>query len=263
MKKLSNIFSVENKIVVLTGGSGLLGQVFAKALANMGAKVVVLDIIEKNIEHKNISFYKVDITKRVELESILEKIKQNIGIPNVLINCAAIDFPPNFDKNTEGLLETDEMEKIYDKVMEVNVKGLLLCSQVFGKEMAKNNGGSIINISSIYGMISPDQRIYPLKKGRKFIKPIAYSVSKSAIFNLTRYMATYWGEYNVRVNTITFGGVFNNQDPEFVKNYSNKVPLGRMANKEEYIGPIIFLASDASSYMTGANLIVDGGYTAW
>ncbi len=260
---LHKIFNVEEKTVVITGGLGLLGSVFAKALAEAGAKVAILEVRDGSLNHNNIKVYKTDITKRALLEETLVMISRDFGTPDSLINCAAIDFPPNFNSNESGLLETDETEKLYDKVMEVNVKGLLLCSQVFGNAMAKKGGGSIINISSIYGIISPDQRIYPIREGKKFIKPIAYSVSKSAIFNLTRYLATYWAGKNVRVNTLTFGGVFNEQDKEFVANYSSKVPLGRMANREDYIGAIFFLVSDASAYMTGSNMIIDGGYTAW
>ena len=130
--------------------------------------------------------------------------------------------------------------------------------------MAQDGGGSIINISSIYGQVSPDQRIYRKKDDSTgFVKPISYCVSKAAIPNLTRYLAAYWADKNVRVNSLTFGGVFNNQDPEFVEKYSSRVPLGRMAKRHEYNGAILFLASDASSYMTGSNVVIDGGYTAW
>ena len=130
--------------------------------------------------------------------------------------------------------------------------------------MQKNKEGSIINIGSIYGMVSPDQRIY-LKKDseKKFRKPIAYCVSKSAVYNMTRYLATYFASDGVRVNVLTFGGVFNNQDAEFVKNYCQKVPLNRMAKRDEYNGAVLFLASNASSYMTGSNLVIDGGFTTW
>jgi NAD(P)-dependent dehydrogenase (short-subunit alcohol dehydrogenase family) len=128
--------------------------------------------------------------------------------------------------------------------------------------MARSRGGSIINISSIYGILSPDQRIYEYKE-KPFIKPVTYAVSKSGVMNLTRYLATYWAQKNVRVNTLTLGGVFNDQDETFLKNYTNKVPLGRMAEQHEYNGAILFLASSASSYMTGANLIIDGGFSCW
>ena len=153
----------------------------------------------------------------------------------------------------------------FDRVMDVNVKGSVICCQVIGGAMAKAGRGSIVNISSIYGMVSPDQGIYEYRRlqGEDFFKPVAYSVSKSSIFNLTKYLATYWAKKGVRVNTITFAGVFNGQDERFLNAYCAKVPMGRMAQREEYVGPIVFLISNASSYMTGANLVVDGGWTAW
>jgi NAD(P)-dependent dehydrogenase (short-subunit alcohol dehydrogenase family) len=150
-------------------------------------------------------------------------------------------------------------------VMSVNVKGVFLCSQVFGGAMAEGGGGSIVNIASIYGMISPDQGLYAYRRerGEEFYKPVAYSVSKSALYNLTRYLATYWGAAGVRVNTLTFAGVAGGQDPEFLERYHAKVPLGRMARGEECANAVQFLLSDAASYVTGANLVVDGGFTAW
>ncbi len=148
--------------------------------------------------------------------------------------------------------------------MNVNVKGAFLCCQVVGDVMSKNNKGVIINISSIYGILSPRQEIYNFRNGEKvFNKPIAYSVSKSAILNLTRYLSTYWSNKNIRVNTLTLSGVFNNQPSEFINEYIKHVPLKRMLNPEEVVGPYLFLASDASSYMTGSNLIIDGGWSAW
>ena len=146
--------------------------------------------------------------------------------------------------------------------MDVNLKGMLLSCQVIGGHMAKTGGGSIINISSIYGMLSPDQRIYEYKE-RPFFKPVAYSVTKAGVLNFTNYLAVYWAKQNVRVNTLTLGGVFNKQDEKFLENYAAKVPLGRMADGDEYNGAVLFLASDASSYMTGSNLIIDGGYSCW
>lgn len=262
MSYLEKTFDLKNKIAIVTGGLGNLGSEYAKALALAGVKVAIFDIAEPVSSHELIrlsrkyliKFFKVDITQREEVEKVLTKIKKVWGAPSVLINNAAIDFPP--DKVGERP-EDYPIEK-WNKVIAVNLTGMLICCQVIGKEMARNKKGSIINVSSHYGIISPDQRIY-----NNFFKPISYSVTKSGVFNLTRYFATYWGEKNVRVNTFVPGGVFNNQSREFIKKYSQRVPLGRMARRGEYNGIILFLASDASSYMTGANLIADGGWTAW
>jgi NAD(P)-dependent dehydrogenase (short-subunit alcohol dehydrogenase family) len=149
--------------------------------------------------------------------------------------------------------------------MEVNVKGTFLCCQVVGARMADTGRGSIVNVSSIYGMLSPVQELYDFRRrdGETFFKPVAYSVSKSALYNLTRYLATYWAKSGVRVNTLTPAGVWNEQPREFLEAYTARLPIGRMAQVEEIVGPVVFLASDASSYVTGANLIVDGGWSAW
>ena len=148
-------------------------------------------------------------------------------------------------------------------MIEVNLKSLVFTCKTFGSIMSKHGGGSIINISSIYGMLSPDQSLYQYKRDNNinFYKPIAYSASKAGVLNVTRYLATYWAEKNVRVNTLTPSGIFDNQDKQFLENYCGRIPIGRMANKEEFNGAIVFLLSQASSYMTGSNLVVDGGWT--
>ena len=148
--------------------------------------------------------------------------------------------------------------------MDVNVKGVYLCCKVFGGAMAKAGKGSIINISSIYGVVSPDQSLYEYRRrrGESFFKPVAYSTSKSALLNLTRYLAVYWAKKNVRVNTLTIAGVFANQEPAFLEAYCGRIPVGRMAEGGDYHGAVIFLASPASAYMTGSNLVMDGGWTA-
>ncbi|RJQ39004.1 MAG: SDR family oxidoreductase [Dehalococcoidia bacterium] len=269
-----DLFDINGKIVVVTGGLGQLGRQFSLALADRGAKVAVFDqkVDEKTVAERfgsrakdeNLLFAAVDITRRGSIETALANVKKTWGVPNALINNAALDSPPGAPTSENGPFESYP-ESSWDSVMAVNVKGVFLCCQVIGEEMAKAQSGSIINISSMYGLVSPDQRLYEYrnKGGAPFFKPVAYSASKSALFNLTRYLATYWAAKNVRVNTLTFGGVFNDQDENFLEGYIARVPLGRMAREDEYNGAVIFLISIASSYMTGSNLVIDGGWTAW
>jgi NAD(P)-dependent dehydrogenase (short-subunit alcohol dehydrogenase family) len=268
------MFSVADKVVIITGGLGQLGVTYACALAEQGAKVATLDIggvpeegfdaFKAFVVSCQIHHFVVDITQRAALVDALALIRRDMGEPEVLINNAALDSPPGAPESEVGPFETYP-EASFEKVMDVNVNGTFLCCQVFGGAMAENGKGSIINISSIYGNLSPCQDIYDFRRkdGGVFFKPVAYSVSKSAILNLTRYLATYWAKKGVRVNTLTLAGVFNNQPKEFLEGYCARMPLGRMAEAEEYIGPVLFLASDASSYMTGSNLVVDGGWSAW
>ena len=266
------MFDLSNKIAIVTGAAGQLGGEYVKTLLNAGASVTAFDVWFENpksqlskIKDKRLILVKVDITKRKSIEKGLCLVKKSFGNPTILINNAAIDVPPNAPPEETGPFESYP-EQSWQKIMEVNLKGTMLCCQVIGGNMAKTKGGSIINISSIYGILSPDQRIYQyraLQEGKPFFKPVAYSVSKSGVLDLTRYLATYWAKNNVRVNTLTLGGVFNKQDKKFLKNYTNKVPLERMAQPNEYNGAILFLSSDASSYMTGSNLIIDGGFSCW
>ena len=266
-----NLFSIEERLVVLTGVSGQLGNAYAKSLVENGAWVAGIDLIAEPLfipPHDSPGRYfhvQADVTSRDSLSAALKLIENHFGrTPWGLINNAAIDSPPNSPIEENGPFETYP-KRSFDRVLDVNVSGTMLSCQVFGERMAECGGGVIINVSSTYGIVSPDQRIYEYRRGegRKFYKPISYAVSKSAILNLTRYLATYWAGKNVRVNTLTPGGVFHNQDKEFVNEYVKRVPLGRMANENEYNGAIIFLLSDASSYMTGSNMIIDGGWTAW
>jgi len=268
MNVIDNIFSLSGKTAIVTGAAGQLGGEYVRALLGAGANVAALDIRPDNskgnlkeIDSERLQLITVDITRRASIESALGKVLTHLGTPSVLINNAAIDAPPNASEQETGPFETYP-ESSWDVMMNVNLKGVFLCCQVIGGHMARTGGGSIINISSIYGMVSPDQRIYEYKD-KPFFKPVTYSVTKSGILNLSRYLATYWAKNNVRVNTLTLGGVFNNQDNMFLKNYTDKVPLGRMAQQNEYNGAILYLASGASSYMTGANIIIDGGYSCW
>lgn len=268
MNSIEKIFNLSGKIAIVTGAAGQLGGEYVRTLLAAGVSVAAFDIYPENpkgnldkIGSDKLLLYKIDITKKKSLEEGLKRVLSTFGNPAILINNAALDAPPNTDDQETGPFETYE-ESSWDILMDVNLKGMFLSCQIIGGHMAKTSGGSIINISSIYGILSPDQRIYEYKK-KPFFKPVSYSVAKAGVLNLTRYLATYWAQKDVRVNTLSLGGVFNYQDKKFLKNYSDKVPLGRMANQGEYNGAILFLASDASSYMTGANLVIDGGFSAW
>jgi NAD(P)-dependent dehydrogenase (short-subunit alcohol dehydrogenase family) len=271
---MADLFSVRDQIVVVTGGLGQLGRQFCRALLARGARVAIFDIaadrtrgqsgLDETSTEATLMFAPVDVTKRESVRSGLDLVLEKWGTPHGLVNNAALDSPPHAPSSENGPFETYPDES-WDRVLDVNVKGVFHCCQVIGGAMAAERRGSIVNISSIYGIVSPDQRIYEYRRrgGAQFYKPVAYSVSKSALLNLTRYLATYWAPRNVRVNTLTFAGVLNNQDGEFLEQYALKVPLGRMAREDEYNGAVIFLLSDASSYMTGSNLVMDGGFTAW
>lgn len=264
---MRELFDLDDQIVIITGGSGQIGTEFSRILIEYGAKVVIFDV-KINQDYKreceNLFLYEVDITERKQIEIALEKVKKEIGIPTALINNAALDSPPNSKGDETGPFE-DISEETYNKIMDVNVKGIFQCCQVVGGEMAKNGYGSIVNMCSIYGMLSPRPDIYDYmnKDGEVWNKPCLYSLSKSALLNLTRYLAVYWAKRNVRVNCLTPSGVFNNQDQRFLENYCKNIPIGRMAEVNELDGAILYLVSKASTYYTGNNLIVDGGWTAW
>lgn len=264
---LEKLFSLKDRVAVVTGGMGQLGAQYVGALAAAGARVAVYDlkeepnpVLKKLAQSHPVRFFPVDITDRRDLEKATDELEAAWGAPGILINNAAIDFPPR----AAGEKSEKDSLSDWERVLKVNVTGVFLCCRVIGERMAKASGGSIINISSTYGMVSPDQRIYSAPGRREqFLKPAAYGVSKAGVLNLTRYLATYWADRRIRVNALSLGGVFNRQEPSFVKNYSQRAPMGRMAREDEYNGAILFLASDASSYMTGANLVIDGGWTAW
>ena len=252
----SDVFSLEDRVAVVTGGEGQLGREIVRALEERGARVAVFDVRAER--------FAVDVTDRAAIEAATEDVAREWGAPHVLVNAAALDSPPDAPAEEVGPLESYP-ESSFDEVMAVNVKGTFLPCQVVGARMAEAGRGSIVNISSVYGMLSPVQELYEFRRrgGEEFYKPVAYSASKSALYNLTRYLATYWARDGVRVNTLTLAGVWNDQPQEFLDAYTQRLPLGRMANAEEVVGPVVFLASDASSYVTGANLVADGGWSAW
>jgi NAD(P)-dependent dehydrogenase (short-subunit alcohol dehydrogenase family) len=269
-----SLFDLRDRVVAVTGGHGRLGHAFTLCLLERGARVAVLDLdaasrrpsqeLKSAHDQGRMLAVDCDVTSRQSLEAALAAIEDRWECPYGLINNAAIDSPPDAPAEENGPFEAYPRQSL-DRILDVNVVGVVQACQVIGGRMADLGRGSIINVSSIYGIVSPDQKLYEYRRerGAAFYKPVAYSVSKSALFNLTRYLATYWGPKGVRVNTVTFGGVFDNQDPRFRAEYEARVPLGRMASVDDYNGTVIYLLSDASRYMTGSNVIIDGGWTAW
>ncbi len=273
------LFSVQNKICIVTGGLGQIGRNFVKELRTRGAKVavwgrtvnderVVKALGTGAVGDPSLRFYSVDITCKENINAALDDMEAAWGAaPDVLVNNAGIDTQPSAPPEVSGPFENFP-EDVFREVVGTNLVGTFLCCQAVGARMVKaGKGGSIINVGSIYGMVSPVQDIYAYKEERTgipFIKPVAYSAAKSGIYNLTRYLATYWGKKGIRVNTLTPAGVWRaDQDPTFQENFCARMPIGRMSHEDEFNGPMIFLASEASSFMTGANLVVDGGWTAW
>jgi len=268
--QMDPLFDMSHQTVIVTGVAGQLGEQYARAFLSRGARVSGVDLKAAAVTEKlkkdfpeTFALYEADITQKQKLETVQQQMLADDRIPTVLINNAALDSPPSAPPEENGPFESYP-EASWDKVLDVNLKGTYLCCQIFGGWMAQEECGSIVNVASIYGVVSPDQNIYQYRRdrGEDFYKPVAYSVSKSGLLNLTRYLATYWARQNVRVNTLTIAGVINNQDDDFLNNYCGRIPVGRMANPDEYNGAMIFLASEASKYMTGSNLVVDGGWTA-
>jgi NAD(P)-dependent dehydrogenase (short-subunit alcohol dehydrogenase family) len=258
------LFDISGRVAIVTGGLGQLGRTYTEGLATRGMRVAVFDVAAEPGADGGVRRYRVDVTDRASIETATAEVVSEWGAPHLLVNNAALDSPPDAPPEEVGPFESYP-EASFDEVMDVNVKGVFLCCQVVGARMAEAGRGSIVNVSSVYGLLSPPQDLYEFRRraGETFFKPVAYSVSKSALLNLTRYLATYWAKSGVRVNTLTLGGILADQPREFLDAYEPRVPLGRMAEAGEALGAVVFLASDASSYVTGANLVVDGGWSAW
>ena len=266
-----DLFSLTNKTAIVTGACGLIGRQHCAALANAGANVVVADINAEACAATAADLpggihlpLRVDVTDPASLAAARDQILAQFGHIDVLVNNAAIN---DMFENPALAADLSKFENFpldtWKKSLEVNVTGIFLAAQVFGTPMAAQGRGSIINVASTYGIVGPDQNIYVNERGEQtFFKSPSYPATKGAVISFTRYLAAYWGKAGVRVNTLSPGGVENNQDEYFVRQYSAKTPLGRMAAATDYQGAVVFLASDASAYMTGANLVVDGGWTA-
>jgi NAD(P)-dependent dehydrogenase (short-subunit alcohol dehydrogenase family) len=267
-------FSLEDRVAVVTGALGLLGRHHCAALARAGASVVVTDLDparclasadELAAAHGRPAFGQAaDIAVPESIRSLRDAVLDRLGRVDVLVNNAALDEKVE-DPGTGAPLafESYPLDE-WERSLRVNVTGTFLCCQAFGAEMARRGRGSIVNIASTYGVVAPDQSLYRRPDGTQaFFKSAAYPTTKGAVLALTRYLAAYWGRSGVRVNALSPGGVENGQDPHFVARYAERTPLGRMADASDYEGAIVYLSSDASSYVTGANLVVDGGWTTW
>jgi len=274
MQTIFDKFKLDGQVAVVTGGAGLLGKEFCRTLAEAGAAVVVADLngsvanqvaaTLKAAGYQAMPF-EVDITDKTSVEALVATTTRTYGRLDVLVCSAAMD--PKFDKSHQGQNRNtfeDYPLEAWRQALDVNLTGMFLCTQAAVKPMLAQDHGSIITLCSTYGLVGPDQRIYQRPgEDTQSYKPIFYSVTKAGVLGLTRYLATYYAGKNIRANSLTPGGIFNDNDDTFLQNYSARAVLGRMANKDEMNGALLFLASDASSYMTGANLVVDGGWTAW
>jgi NAD(P)-dependent dehydrogenase (short-subunit alcohol dehydrogenase family) len=270
---LRDLFSLNGEVAVVTGALGKLGPIWIETLLEAGAKVFALDhpdakisqgykSLQERFDTQHLLLAFADVTAREAMETVYQKCLQAFGVPSILVNNAGIDQPPGELENACCLEEIPIELNL--KVFEVNAMGLFLVTQVFGGQMVKAGRGSIINIGSLYASVAPDSRFYNhIKCDPPFLKPPAYGASKAAAVNLTRYLATLWAPCGVRVNALSPGGVSGDQDQEFRRKFCERVPLGRMADASDLRGPLLFLASAASAYVTGIELVVDGGFTAW
>jgi NAD(P)-dependent dehydrogenase (short-subunit alcohol dehydrogenase family) len=267
------LFSLHGRVAIVTGALGNLGPVWAKSLLDAGASVVGLDLpgakpnaafaaLQSHYDPKRLALLPASVTDREALLAARAHVRETFGAPDVLVNNAGVDQPPS--PAGGGYLLEDIPFDVNRRIFEVNTLGLFQVVQVFGGDMVKARRGSIINIGSLYASVSPDPRFYDhIVSDPPFLKPPAYGASKAAVVNLTKYLATAFGPHNVRVNALSPGGVLGAQDEEFKRKFCARVPLGRMALHEDLVGPIQFLASDASAYVTGTELRIDGGFTAW
>ncbi len=273
MSSIFEKFSLKGKTSLVTGGGGLLGREFVRTLAEAGSTVYLADISTELVERTvrelqglpgKVRPMLVDVTSTDSVEGAVARMVAESGSLDVLVNSAALD--PKFDPGN-AVKQTNAFEEyplqLWQDGLKVNLTGAFLMTQAACRQMVKQGTGSIINICSTYGLVGPDQRIYQNLGTERMYKPVFYSVTKAGILGFTRYLAAYYAGSGIRVNALTPGGVENQHDEQFVKNYSSRAILGRMANKDEMNGALLFLASEASSYMTGGNLVVDGGWTAW
>lgn len=260
-------FDLDGGAVVVTGGGGLLGEQHVAAIREIRGTPIALDIDAGRLAELDCPTHVCDVASEESVRAAAEAIFAEHGCPVGLINNAAIDA--KFEQPDDGAhlsrLEHFPLEQ-WDRELRVGLTGTMLCARAFGSEMARHGRGSIVNIASDLGVIAPDQRLYRrdgVADDEQPVKPVTYSVIKHGLLGLTRYLATYWADRGIRCNALAPGGVYNGHDAEFVARVSDRIPMGRMANRDEYRAAIQFLVTDASSYMTGQTLVMDGGRSTW
>jgi NAD(P)-dependent dehydrogenase (short-subunit alcohol dehydrogenase family) len=277
-RPIRDLFDLTERVAIITGGAGMLGMQHAEAIAEAGGHPVIADVSEDSVVRSAAGItqahgvealgVRADITKKADVEAMVAAVMEKFGRIDILVNNAALTVKGGSERAKEYFAPFEEYPlELWQKALEVNLTGMFLCCQAVGKVMVAQKRGVILNIASDVGNISPDHRVYEgavnPHTGEPFNTPIAYATTKAGVINFTRYLATYWADKGIRVNCLSPGGVYAGHVPQFVENLTQRIPLGRMARVDEYKGAILFLVSDASSYMTGANLIVDGGRTAW
>jgi len=276
LEPVSPLFDLLGRVAVLTGGAGLLGRQFARTLLLAGARVVIADIdgaaaateaaAAVDAAGGEAMAWEVDVRSQEDVAAMMDATISRWGRLDILINNAAIDPKANGETGNAlaGGFEDFPLSS-WQQSIDVNLTGAFICAQAAGRAMTLAGRGVIVNISSTYGLVAPDQRLYQRdgEEQQRAFKPASYAVTKAAVAHLTRYLASYWGQAGIRVNTLTPHGIFDGHDEQFTRRFNSRTPLGRMARPNEMNGPLLFLVSDASSYMTGANLVVDGGWTVW
>ena len=278
MSTTKEMFDLKGRVAIITGGAGLLGMQHATAIAESGGHVVIADrsadrvarCAEELTSSTGVQALGIaaDMTVKADVERMVAETVRTFGRADILINNAAMTVKGGGEDSHDYFAAFEDYPlDLWEKALKVNLTGTFLCCQAVGRQMVAQQRGVILNIASDVGNISPDHRIYEGVRsphtGEPFNTPASYATTKAGLINLTRYLATYWATKGIRVNCLSPGGVFAGHDPQFVKNLTERIPLGRMAHVDEYRGTILFLVSDASSYMTGANVIVDGGRTSW
>lgn len=267
-KENRDMFSLKGKVAIVTGAAGLIGEAYCKALASAGANVILSDLDEEksSILAQDLSdqygiqcmALACDVTSREDWKRLVKKVTVQFNSIDILVNNAGFTNRSGVNGYSDGFESFSD--KAWQGILDVNLTGVFLGCQIVGNIMKSQGSGSIINIASLYGVVSPNHRIY---KGTGINQPVAYSVSKAGVIALTKYLATYWGTTGIRVNAITPGGIFDNHTDPFLKRFKKLNPMGRMGSREDMSGALIYLASDASAYVTGHNLVVDGGWTIW